>query len=98
MNGVSDGLFVWTTPLRNASKQGFGVDTDTGFTHRVEISKMALTFARTQSEAKQKVDATQATHGELAVRLSADWLGLIDQLKAKFGTYLHDQLLSSQSY
>ena len=32
------------------------------------------------------------------VMLSADWLGLIDQFKAKYGTYHHDQQLPSQSY
>ena len=73
------------------------MDADSGFTHRLELSKLitAWTAARTQAEAKQRVDAVQKAHGEPVVMLPADWSGLIDQFKAKYGTYLHDQQLPS---
>ena len=94
------GLDTEEAGFRTACKEGVGVDTDKGFLHRVELSKLVFAWnaARTHAETKTRVDAIQRAHGEPVVMLAVDWLGLIDQFQAKFGMHLHDQVLPSQSY
>ena len=54
--------------------------------------------ARVHSEATSRV-AIKNAHGKPVVMIAADSFSLIDQLRAKCGMHLHDQLLSSpQSY
>ena len=85
--------------FRLACAEGFGVEPSKWFVHRAEQAALlvAWTSARIQQDAKRQVDAVQRAHGEPVVMLETDWLGLMDQFKAKFGERIHDQSVPSQS-
>ena len=90
------GLDDTDSGFRTVCKEGFGVDTDKGFTHRVGrlASCIACTAAVAHREATTGVDAIQNVQGEPVVVLAADSHGLIDQFLAKCDMHLHDQLLA----
>ena len=45
-----------------------------------------------------RVDSKANAHSESVVMAGSDWMGLMDQFRAWYGEFLHDNTLPSQSY
>ena len=68
--------------------------------HRCEQARLVKAFKAftCHAEAQLRVDATAKAHGEPVVMQGSDLMSLMDQFRAKYGDFLHDKTLPSQSY
>ena len=62
---------------------------DKGVNHCVEQARLvkAVTASQYQCEAQFRADSTAKVHGEPVVLPGSDWMGLMDQFRAKYGMY-----------
>ena len=100
---VAKYLSVWTVPKKASASRARTASVSTQPKgSNTNLNNPGFSQLGRQDKFKQrrssKVDACHKAHGEPIQMLTADWLGLVDQFKTKYGTHLHDSLLPAQSY